>query len=175
MPPPRVWLYALPLIVLAAAAGALGVASVRRHARSAAVAVSVLLAIGFSGARAWTPGFELRFYGQVQQMADNLTPQLEADHAVIVATPMSDPLQLRLLENDPSLKVGFDPRDLRVGRRTLEGRSKVWIVRPRPGSYPGWENGRRGFELSPPYLADLPAPRLVTATEYLEAWVVERR
>lgn len=175
MPPPRVWLYALPLLILAAAAGAFEIAGIKQKARQIATAACVLLAIGFSCARAWTPGFELRFYGQVQKIADSLAPQLDPSNAVIVPTPMSDPLQLRLLERDPSLRVGFDPRDLRVGRRTLEGRSLVWIVRPRPGSYVGWENGRREFDLSQPYLTEFTEPRLITTTEYLEVWVTERR
>lgn len=175
MPPPRVWVYALPLVALAAAVGALETAGVRRHARQAAVAACALLAIGFSFARARTPDFELRFYGQVQQIADDLAPQLDPASAVIVPTPMSDPLQLRLLERDPTLKVGFDPRDLHARRRTLEGRSKVWVVRPRPGSFLGWENGRRKFDLSQSYLSEFPHHRLVATTEHLEVWSIERR
>ena len=107
--------------------------------------------------------------------ADLLGPQLDPSHAVIVPTPMSDPLQLRLLESDPSLTVGFDPRDLNVGRRTLEGRNKVWIVRPRQGTYLGWENGRRDFSLAQPYLTDFADPRLATTSEFLEVWSAERR
>jgi hypothetical protein len=175
MPPPRVWVYALPLVALAAAAGAMETAAVRRNARQVAVAACGLLAIGFSFARAWTPDFELRFYGQVQQIADDLVPLLDSSSAVIVGTPMSDPLQLRLLERDASLTVGFDPRDLRAGRRTLDGRSKVWVVRPRPGSHLGWENGKRGFDLSQPYLGEFADPRLITSTEHLEVWVMVRR
>lgn len=172
MPPPRVWLYALPLIVLTAAAGAVGT---KRNVRRAATGACLLIALGFSCARAWKPGLELRLYGQVQQIADELAPQLDPSHAVIVPTPLSDPLQLRLLENDSRLGVGFDPRDLHAGRRTLEGRSKVWVVRPRPDSRRGWENGRREFDLAQPYLIVFAEPRLVKSTEYLEVWVAERR
>jgi len=175
MPPPRVWLYAFPLIVLAAAAGALQIGGSKLKPRQTAAAACLLLAIGFSLARALTPGFELRFYGQVEQIGDLLAPQLYSSSAVIVPTPMSDPLQLRLLENDPSLTVGFDPRDLKVGRRTLRGRNKVWVVRPRPGAYLGWENGRRDFSLALPYLTDFADPRLVTTGEFLEVWSAERR
>ncbi len=175
IPPPRVWLYALPLVALAVAAGASRIAGIKRSARLTAIAACLLLTIGFCFGRAWTPGFELRFYGQVERIADSLAPQLDSSSAVIVPTPMSDPLQLRLLERDPSLKVGFDPRDLQAGRRTLEGRNNVWIVRPRPDSYLGWENGRREFDLSQPYLADFADPRLITTTEYLEVWSTMRR
>ncbi|MDA0207615.1 MAG: glycosyltransferase family 39 protein [Acidobacteria bacterium] len=175
IPPPRVWLYAFPLIVLAAAAGAMQIGASKLKPRQTAVAACLLLAIGFSFARALTPGFELRFYGEVEQIADFLVPQLDSSSAVIVPTPMSDPLQLRLLEGDSSLTVGFDPRDLKVGRRTLEGRSKVWIVRPRQGAYLGWENGRRDFSLTQPYLTDFADPRLVTTSEFLEVWSAGRR
>jgi hypothetical protein len=170
-----VWLYAFPLIVLAAAAGALQIAGSKLKPRQTAAAACLLLAIGFSFSRALTPGFELRFYGQVEQIADYLAPRLDPSSAVIVPTPMSDPLQLRLLENDPSLTVGFDPRDLNAGRRTLQGRSRVWIVRPRPGAYIGWEYGRRDFELSQPYLADFADLRLEKTSEFLEVWSAERR
>ncbi len=176
MPPPRVWVYALPLVAVAAAAGAMKTAGVRRHARQLALAACGLLALGFSFARARTPDFELRFYSQVQQIADDLEPQLDSSSAVIVPTPMSDPLQLRLLEHDPSLdKVAFDPRDLRAHRRTLEGRTKVWVVRPRPGAYLGWENGRREFSLSQRYMKRFADPELVQSTEHLEVWVTEPR
>ena len=174
MPPPRVWLYALPLLILAAA-GAFGIKRNQQKARQIAAAVCLLSATGFACARAWTPGFELRFYGQVQQIADSLEPQLDSSSAVIVPTPMSDPLQLRLLASDPSLTVGFDPRDLNFGRRTLDGRSKVWVVRPRPNSYLGWENGRREFDLAQPYFSQFASPRLETTTEYLEVWSFNRR
>jgi uncharacterized membrane protein len=175
MPPPRVWVYALPLVALAAAAGAMKTAALRRNARQAALAACVLLAVGFSFARARTPDFERRFYGQVQQIADDLEPRLDSASAIITGTPMSDPLQLRLLERDPGLeKVGFDPRDLRARRRTLEGRSKIWVVRPRPGAFLGWENGRRGFSLSQPYLSEFTNHRLEATTEHLEVWAVER-
>lgn len=173
MPPPRVWLYALPLIILAAAQGVLSGA--KRSVRVGATATCLLLAVGYLVARTSMPGFELRFYGQVQRIADEMTPQLAPDDAVIVPTPMSDPLQLRFIENDPRLKVGYDPRDLDAGRRTLEGRRKVWIVRPRPDSYLGWENGRREYDLSQPYLNEFAEPRRVAATDHLEVWVIERR
>lgn len=175
MPPPRVWLYALPLVVLAAAAGAMEVAGVKRHARQIAIAACGLLAVGFSLGRAWTPAFELRFYGQVQGIADDLAPQLDPSSGVIVPTPMSDPLQLRFLEYDPTLKVGIDPRDLHTRRRTLDDRSKLWVVRPRPDSYLGWENGRREFNLSQPYLDEFEKRRLVTTTDHLEVWSLNRR
>ena len=99
IPPPRVWLYMLPIIALLSAVGLVQLIAQVLKSRAEgvfswiAVAASLFLAIHLTAARATNPGFEQRFYQQIEETAHSLAPSLNSSSVIIAPVPINHPLQ----------------------------------------------------------------------------------
>ncbi len=181
IPPPRVLLYMLPIIALLSAAGLVQLTAqiVKGRAERVyswiAVAASLLLAIHLTATRNASPGFDQRFYQQIERAANSLAPSVKSSSLIIAPVPINHPLQYELLQLGQTRRAVIDPRHLRRGR-SLKDRNKVWIVRTHPEfKSDRWQLNTGQFDLTRSALSEFTAPRLVRSTEFLQVWVADRR